>query len=201
MRGAARADRGSRRRDGPGVEARGGEDAGGDRRAGAALADRDDRPVGGQLGRRRSDQAVGNVPAPGQRRLLALVGLAYVDQLARRRREARPARRPRPARCGPRSRADEDVARGARGTRPSGGRGPPRAASSAEDACRTSGSSAGTTNPVFVAKLAPETGTLIAPADVTGEEALRRPHVEDGWRRRARPARRPAAARRGTGRG
>ena len=68
-------------RHGPGVEPAGGEDAGGYGCAGAGLADGDDRPVGGQIIRRRLDEAVGDVPAAGQRSLLALIGLAYVDQL------------------------------------------------------------------------------------------------------------------------
>src|SRR2546421_12318769 len=64
------------------VEAGGGEDARGDRRPGAALAQSDDRLVAiERVERAGPEQPIGNVACPGNVAGIALVLLADVDQL------------------------------------------------------------------------------------------------------------------------
>ena len=68
-------------RDRAGVVAARGEDARGDCGARPGLADRDQRPVVGQLGRAERDESVRDVPAARDVARVALVPLAHVDQL------------------------------------------------------------------------------------------------------------------------
>ena len=58
-----------------------GQDRGGDAGAGAALANRHYRPVGGDVGAADREQAIRDVAAPRDVAVVALVALANVDQL------------------------------------------------------------------------------------------------------------------------
>ena len=177
----------------------GAEDARGDRRARARLADRDDRQRAAEAVLRRLPRdAVRDVAAARDEALVALVRLADVEQLDPAvsepalelldRRPARPARRRRLRASRRRRRSRRRAARRAA-----------RSASASSAASMHDGRS-GRTNAAFVAKLEPETGTLTAPgrwpaanACAGGRRARsRRPASSDALERRLRAEERAA---------
>ena len=147
--------------DGTGVVAARAQDAGRDRGPGAAFADRHHRSVGGEVGAARRQQPVGDVAAAGDVARVALVLLAHVDHLGAGRDQRLELVDGDRRRCARRRRRGRTRRR--RRRRPSGGRGSRARPRRRSPRARRPARPASSTNPAFVAKLVPETGTLTAP--------------------------------------
>ena len=168
----------------------------------AALADRDERPVGGRPSAELAREAVGDVAAAGQRGLLALVSSrTSTSSTAPSARSASSSSSSTGSSVAVGRRDGSTSSPRARGSRPSGGRGrpaPPRRATSAHG--RRGARDAGEHEAGLRREAEwPETGTFDGARDVAGGEDVERPDVEHGRVARLDSSRRAAAARRGTG--